>query len=297
MASATFHGVPRAGVFALTLFFALSATQGRLMRRATDAIDGEPHDVAYYYSQADPATSSSAFGAALLEAQQDIYEGERNERGQAHGQGTERFSNGGSYEGAFQYGKQHGFGVMNYASGGVYEGQWRLGVQHGRGTFRHAGGEVYEGEFARGKRHGRGKLTTEDGAVYEGEFKSGEANGWGTKTFADGDVYVGQWENGRRSGGCGMMTSDGVTGPAYEWKDEVMVKEFSSMAACKAAQSGAEGQRGADDGDDDALDVASMAACPDTCRLGCLFRGQCRSQRRGATKERCGRAGGVWCDF
>ena len=52
------------------------------------------------------------------------YEGERNEEGEAHGEGREVFKNGSVYTGQYADGKMHGRGKFLYKDGSVYEGEF-----------------------------------------------------------------------------------------------------------------------------------------------------------------------------
>lgn len=80
------------------------------------------------------------------------YQGERNEQGKRHGQGTMTRVDGTEYEGEWQEGKRHGRGTMTRADGDVYyEGQWQEGKRHnGRGTMRGEDGTAVEGVWEEG---------------------------------------------------------------------------------------------------------------------------------------------------
>ena len=45
-------------------------------------------------------------------------------RGQLHGNGTLKYSDGRLYEGSFENGLRHGFGKMSFPDGRFYEGGW-----------------------------------------------------------------------------------------------------------------------------------------------------------------------------
>ena len=60
---------------------------------------------------------------------EDRYEGETNEDGAPHGQGTLFFSNGDRFEGHFEFGGRHGWGVNYYANGDLLYEEWCNGEQ------------------------------------------------------------------------------------------------------------------------------------------------------------------------
>eukprot|EP00040_Diaphanoeca_grandis_P043450 m.268121 g.268121 ORF g.268121 m.268121 type:complete len:148 (-) comp76603_c0_seq1:25-468(-) len=98
------------------------------------------------------------------------------------GTGTQTYSNGLEYSGAFADGKRHGHGVCKWENGDFYEGAFMNGEMHGFGTFKYGSGSVFTGNFSGGKIHGQGKLVieiaNEDGSdpkqvTQEGEFVEG----------------------------------------------------------------------------------------------------------------------------
>ena len=132
---------------------------------------------------------------------EERYEGETNDRGQAHGQGAYYNANGTRYEGEFKDGSPNGRGVFYYLEdnqwkGDRYEGEWKDGKQHGKGAYYHASGDRYEGEWKDGKRHGKGAYDYADGDRYEGEYKDDVEDGQGILHHANGDRYEGEWKDG-----------------------------------------------------------------------------------------------------
>lgn len=78
-----------------------------------------------------------------------VYEGERNEAGERHGEGR-----------------------ATLPGGHTYQGQYDCGLRHGRGEYQMArSGARYCGEWQRGHRHGLGVCVFEDGSHYQGEFE------------------------------------------------------------------------------------------------------------------------------
>ncbi|TPX36237.1 hypothetical protein SmJEL517_g01580 [Synchytrium microbalum] len=106
------------------------------------------------------------------------YEGERNDKGQRHGQGKNLFPNGDSYD-----------------------GQYSEGLRGGHGTYRwKVSGARYVGSYAEDKKHGEGLLVYPDGSKYRGGFVAGKRSGFGTYLYANGDVYKGHWEDDAKHG-------------------------------------------------------------------------------------------------
>ena len=147
-------------------------------------------------------------------------------QGQRHGQGTCRYANGDSYEGAWRHGLFHGQGQLRSAEG-VYDGPWKDGLKHGKeGRFTWtASADVYLGDWQHGLRTGNGTLTGggkggggggsseggEQGDEYKGQWLANLRHGKGVQTSLDleaglgvgGDevsVYDGNWAHGKREG-------------------------------------------------------------------------------------------------
>ena len=55
------------------------------------------------------------------------YTGERNSKGQRHGQGTLTYADGKTYTGEFKDGERNGQGTERSADGGKYAGEWKDG--------------------------------------------------------------------------------------------------------------------------------------------------------------------------
>ena len=83
------------------------------------------------------------------------YEGERNEAGERHGQGTAVLPSGDTYTGAYEAGKRHGEGTYLFAATqDKYEGSFGAGVRSGKGKMTYGNGSTYEGEWKMGFKHG-----------------------------------------------------------------------------------------------------------------------------------------------
>ena len=131
------------------------------------------------------------------------YEGERNERGERHGNGKAVLPNGDVYEGQYKNGMRHGKGqyIFNDQNGAKYVGDYKDNRKNGFGTFFYPDGSRYEGFWKDDKRHGRGIYYYGNGDVYEGEWNNDQRHGQGTYKYAtDKMIYEGLWRNGKRSG-------------------------------------------------------------------------------------------------
>jgi hypothetical protein len=72
-------------------------------------------------------------------------------QGVIHGQVSLRWSDGMTYDGAYENGLRSGFGKIKLPSGKIYEGEWKDGVPHGKGIERGPSGRViYDGLFEKG---------------------------------------------------------------------------------------------------------------------------------------------------
>ena len=117
------------------------------------------------------------------------YEGEVDEAGNPHGQGTfvlcwDSLQLEGQWKGSVSR----------------YEGQWEHGMRHGRGKANFVGGLQYEGQFQHDERHVEGAITSQNGRRYEGQWEHGLRHGQGEHVYLDGSRYEGQWEQGKRHG-------------------------------------------------------------------------------------------------
>lgn len=93
--------------------------------------------------------------------ERSFYVGERDSRGNRHGQGV--------------YNR-----TINGVTEGYYEGQWRDDKKHGRGKSIRPG-EIYEGEWLDGEASGQGTRVRSDhrGQKYEGQWRRGSFTGKG----------------------------------------------------------------------------------------------------------------------
>jgi hypothetical protein len=93
------------------------------------------------------------------------FEGQTDELGWAHGEGTCTYDDRTQYRGGFKRGKRHGQGTIKFANGSSYEGGWWCDQQHGQGRFDCApgskgkGGWAYTGEWRCGTRVGNGVIS------------------------------------------------------------------------------------------------------------------------------------------
>lgn len=124
----------------------------------------------------------------------DVYDGQLNDEGLRHGEGSMRYANGDFYEGHWESGLRHGSGRLDFADGNsIYQGFFDHGVMQGFGRLvLRSENRAYEGEFINGAFHGQGQLTNKDG-VYEGQFEYGKRHGTGKLTREGEVIYDGQW--------------------------------------------------------------------------------------------------------
>mgnify|MGYP003733943507 FL=1 len=116
------------------------------------------------------------------------YEGEMNESGQAHGNGTMRWSDGEYHEGEWRKGKPHGKGVRrNGGNGCLFRGEFRNGCFSSGSLICPSKEYLYVGGFdCEGWLHGSGIVTYFDGTRIEGEWVHARGAGAGFVTHPDG---------------------------------------------------------------------------------------------------------------
>ena len=159
------------------------------------------------------------------------YKGERNEKGEYHGQGTATYPSGAKYVGEWRskmgWGRD-GKGTYFHTNGDKYVSEWRDDKKHGKGTYTFANGDKFVGEwYEKGTTHkdsedtnkgdwsletgeGEGTYIWKNGDKYEGKFKDAKMNDTGTMTYADGRVFKGKWRMGEEVRGT-MTYADGTT--------------------------------------------------------------------------------------
>ncbi|GIQ84788.1 hypothetical protein KIPB_006349 [Kipferlia bialata] len=144
-----------------------------------------------------------------------IYEGERNEEGEPHGEGT-----------------------LTCLDGYTYTGGWKEGARHGYGSSLDRSGLLYEGEFVDNKRTGRGTLSGDVSSLLNGgrgntlqaqELKTDYPKGFIMEgVFEDGHFVSGTLTNP----GTGMESTYGDYGE--EGEDGVR-PQFTSASAPNGA--------------------------------------------------------------
>jgi hypothetical protein len=154
-----------------------------------------------------------------------VYSGARNAKGQRHGAGTFRWSEGDpegrtEYAGAWKGGLRHGEGAQKWANGGSYSGAWVRDAMEGVGTFETPSGQCYEGGWRANNKHGQGTMRWPSGDAFVGEWEDGLPSGRGTKTWADQASYAGEWHEGKKHGHGTQIWGEGPhRGDTYvgEW--------------------------------------------------------------------------------
>ncbi|XP_029671376.1 radial spoke head 1 homolog [Formica exsecta] len=130
-----------------------------------------------------------------------VYEGERNENGERHGNGKALLPNGDLYVGQYRDGLRYGKGVYAFKNGARYNGDWRHGCKYGQGIFWYPDGTRYEGEWKRDARHGFGVYYYANNDIYEGSWKKNLRHGMGTYLYANiGTKFMGTWMDDRMQG-------------------------------------------------------------------------------------------------
>ncbi|XP_066591631.1 radial spoke head 1 homolog [Prorops nasuta] len=130
-----------------------------------------------------------------------VYEGERNSRGERHGDGKCLLPNGDMYVGKYRDGFREGKGLYVLKNGARYEGDWRHGTKHGQGTFWYPDGTRYQGEWKRDTKHGFGTYYYMNNDVYEGSWKKNMRHGMGTYFYATSATkFMGTWIKDRMQG-------------------------------------------------------------------------------------------------
>jgi hypothetical protein len=158
------------------------------------------HVQALYAIYCEKGPNLSRWFSRLLQ-RDDVYEGEKNEAGEFHGQGKMSFASGDVYEGSWSQGEMHGEGTMKFSNSndGSYVGEWKIGKFDGKGVLTMASGNRYEGDFKEGKQDGHGTLIYARGQrkQFEGEWEAGVRSGFGTMTYANGEQEEGEYEDGK----------------------------------------------------------------------------------------------------
>jgi hypothetical protein len=140
------------------------------------------------------------------------YEGERDEGGRLHGEGSAKYLGGHTYEGQFQLGRMHGDGKYTFVDGTVYEGEFVRNAVQGKGKYTWADQSTYDGEVDGGLRHGHGIFVCVScPSRYEGQWVQGKREGDGTLYYDEKKKmsYSGQWDNGARHGQGTMVYKSG----------------------------------------------------------------------------------------
>jgi len=127
----------------------------------------------------------------------DRYEGSRNRKGELHGYGRYKYSNGNMYEGKFDEGQRSGLGRFIWArTSEKYEGEWKHDERHGYGVHVWHDGTKFQGQFRLNKMEGNGQYIWPDGRSYVGRFKADKQHGLGIFTGVDGEVNAAEWIDG-----------------------------------------------------------------------------------------------------
>lgn len=157
-----------------------------------------------------------------------VYEGDRNDELERHGEGKATLPNGDVYEGSYEHGLRHGQGVYKFDSTGTgarYVGEYHRGKRNGQGKMYYPDGSIYDGQWADNQRNGHGVYTYANGDVYTGTWVNNLRHGQGSYTYASashkGTVFNGTWTNGKADG-AGQLTHGEHHKYQGSWSDDVM---------------------------------------------------------------------------
>ena len=90
--------------------------------------------------------------------------------GAKHGQGTEFYPDGSTYDGAWKNDMKNGFGKVIYSNGVVFEGTFVDDAKNGEATITWPDGKTFSGSFKNGK--GDGAIIVGKNKIYEGEVNA-----------------------------------------------------------------------------------------------------------------------------
>ena len=185
-------------------------------------LDGEEEEQVYV---------SRAGRALVTYGNGDTYEGDFNDKGQKHGNGTYTWakpeeedgddelnpnSSAHTYSGEWKDGVKSGVGKLRLPDGGCYFGNWSENEMHGDGAYKYPNGDIYSGSYSHNQRHGfgrylfkssdsclegtwasgdmvTGKWVHRDGTSFAGTFKDGFPCGEGKFSFRSGNVQSGEF--------------------------------------------------------------------------------------------------------
>ena len=145
------------------------------------------------------------------------YEGQRNQEGKYHGDGTITFSDGRKYVGEFKDDKFNGQGTITFSDGRKYVGEFKDEKRNGQGTFSWSKGNKYVGEWKDDKFNGQGTYNWPNGETYVGGYKDDKRDGQGTFINANGTKWEGEFRGGIRYNGQGTFINANGT----KWEGEV----------------------------------------------------------------------------
>ena len=165
---------------------------------------------------------------AYTPEERNMYSGEVNAKGKAHGHGTYIWEEGDKYVGAWKNSKMHGQGTNTYINGTQYVGEWKNSRMHGQGTYTWPDGKRYVGEFKKGVYDGQGTFKESDYTVdptNQERLRRQAGLSASPDVIIIGDEYVGEWKDGKKHG-IGLLNLTDGTVFAEEWKkDEIISKE------------------------------------------------------------------------
>lgn len=148
--------------------------------------------------------------------------------GVVHGNGSEVWKDGTTFEGNYVHGQKTGFGKMFWydENGKVsesYEGEFVENNFHGKGTYKWGKKKSYTGQWRDGKMNGEGEFFWKDGRTFKGSFNGDLKEGYGEFQWIDGRCWKGDWVKGEKHGFGLSIDSAGVE-RLGEWKNDKRVR-------------------------------------------------------------------------
>lgn len=163
------------------------------------------------------------------ESAENIYTGEKNEKGEKHGIGKMEYKNGDVYEGHWSDGLRDGKGKITFLNNSSYDGNWSKDQISGRGVYRYFNGNVYDGQFESGVATGHGIMTYLSGDRYVGDWKKGRRHGEGKMFYKNGEFFVGHWKKDKREGEGKYVDASGNVLIEGEYEDDQAPFDVSNI--------------------------------------------------------------------
>ena len=156
-----------------------------------------------------------------------LYEGEINDKGEAHGKGilTTKSGKGEKYEGEFYEGLAHGKGISVDKEGNKYEGAFKNGYREGNGRIYFSNGDQFIGYFKNNVKNGKGSFYFNNGNIFDGYFIEDKPNSFCKFKIKDGKEFRTNYERGVKNGKETVLGKNREVLEENEWKNGVLVRQ------------------------------------------------------------------------